>query len=162
MEYHFGQTRLAEAIADVARMLDGLAKGKGLTMATPAANADVVAWADADRVRQILVNLMMNAVKYTPTGGTITVSCADLGETAVVRVADTGPGIPPDRAQSIFDPFVQLTSGLTDRRGGVGLGLSISRDLARAMHGDVVLESTGSGGSCFTLVLPRAPLPSHP
>jgi signal transduction histidine kinase len=162
MEYHFGQTDLAEALADVARMLGGLAKGKGLTLAIPPGNAGVVAWADADRVRQILVNLMMNAVKYTPAGGTITVSCADAGETAVARVADTGPGIPADRVQSIFDPFVQLTSGLTDRRGGVGLGLSISRDLARAMHGDVVLESTGSGGSCFTLVLPRAPLPSHP
>jgi signal transduction histidine kinase len=162
MEYHLGETHLAKAIADVARMLGGLAKGKGLAMAIPPANADVAAWADADRVRQILVNLMMNAVKYTPADGTITVSCADVGETAVVRVADTGPGIPPDRAQSIFDPFVQLTSGLTDRRGGVGLGLAISRDLARAMHGDVVLESTGSAGSCFSLVLPRAPLSSHP
>ena len=162
MEYHFGRTPLAEALADVAGMLEGLAKGKGVTLAISSIDADVVAWADADRVRQILLNLIMNAVKYTPAGGAITVSSAAVDETVVTRVADTGSGIPADRLQSIFDPFVQLTSGFTDRLGGVGLGLSISRDLARAMKGDVVLESTGSGGSCFTLVLPRAPLISSP
>ena len=162
MEYHFGRTPLADALADVAGMLEGMAKGKGLTMAISSGNADVVAWADADRVRQILMNLIMNAVKYTPGGGTITVSCAAVGETVVARVADTGPGIPSDRLEAIFEPFVQLTSGFTDRLGGVGLGLPISRDLARAMKGDVILESTGSGGSCFMLVLPRAPLASSP
>jgi signal transduction histidine kinase len=157
MEYHFGQTPLADALADVAGMLGGMAKGKGVTLAIPPGDADVVAWADADRVRQILVNLIMNAVKYTPPGGTITLSCAAVGETVVARVADTGPGIPDGRLESIFEPFVQLTSGLTDRGGGVGLGLPISRDLARAMKGDVQVESTGSAGSCFTLVLPRTP-----
>ncbi|HMA01053.1 MAG: sensor histidine kinase [Gemmatimonas sp.] len=162
MEYRFGPTPLAEALADVAGMLEGIAKEKDLTMVLPPGDADVVAWADADRVRQILVNLIMNAVKYTPDGGIITVSCAAVGETAVIRVADTGPGIPADRLESIFEPFVQLTAGFTDRRGGVGLGLPISRDLARAMKGDVMLESTGTGGSCFTLVLPRAPLTSSP
>ena len=162
MEYHFGRTPLANAVADVAGMLEETAKAKGVTLAIPPGDADVVAWADADRVRQILLNLIMNAVKYTPPGGTITLSCAALGETAVVRVADTGPGIPAGRLETIFEAFVQLPSGLTDRGGGVGLGLPISRDLARAMKGDVQVESTGSAGSCFTLVLPRAPLASSP
>ena len=162
MEYHFGQTPLGEAFAGVIGMLEGAAKEKDLIVVIPPGNADVVAWADPDRVRQILVNLIMNAVKYTPAGGTITVSCAAVGETAVARVADTGTGIPADRLESIFEPFVQLTSGFSHRLGGVGLGLPISRDLARAMKGDVLLESTGSHGSCFTLVLPRAPMVASP
>ena len=162
MEYHFGRTSLAGALADVAGMLERIAKGKGVKLEIPPGDADVVAWADADRVRQILLNLIMNAVKYTPSGGTITLSCAAVGETAVARVADTGPGIPAGRLESIFEPFVQLTSGLTDPGGGVGLGLPISRDLARAMKGDVQVESTRSAGSCFMLVLPRAPLASTP
>jgi signal transduction histidine kinase len=162
MEYHFGQTDLGDALVDVTDMLRGMAKEKSLTLVVPPGDAAVAAWADADRVRQILVNLIMNAVKYTPAGGTITVSCATLGDTVVARVADTGPGIPANRLESIFEPFVQLTSGLTDRRGGVGLGLPISRDLARAMNGDVVVESTSPDGSCFTLILPRVPLASIP
>jgi signal transduction histidine kinase len=116
-----------------------------------------VAWADADRVRQILVNLVMNAVKYTPqNGGTITLACAVAGDSVLAHVADTGPGIPGEKLESIFEPFVQLTSGLADRRGGVGLGLAISRDLARAMNGDLTVESTVGAGSRFTLTLPLA------
>jgi signal transduction histidine kinase len=161
LEYRFGQTPLADALVAVTGMLRGMAEEKSLTMVITPGDSDVVAWADSDRVRQILVNLIMNAVKYTPAGGTITVSCAAVGDTVVTRVADTGPGIPANRLESIFEPFVQLTSGLTDRRGGVGLGLPISRDLARAMNGDVQIESTEKG-SCFSLVLPRAPLASSP
>ena len=156
MEYRLGRVSMAEAIADVTEMLGGLVKEKGLILACPPVDADVMAWADPDRVRQILVNLVMNAAKYTPAGGgTITVSCDTLDDDVVARVADTGPGIPTDRLESIFEPFVQLTEGLTDRRGGVGLGLPISRDLARAMKGDVTLESTVCVGSCFILTLPR-------
>jgi signal transduction histidine kinase len=147
---------MSEAIADVTGMLGGVVKEKGLTLASPPVDPDVWAQADPDRVRQILVNLVMNAVKYTPVGGgTITVSCAATDDDVVARVADTGPGIPPDRLESIFEPFVQLTTGLKDRRGGVGLGLAISRDLARAMKGDVTVESTVGDGSRFILTLPR-------
>jgi signal transduction histidine kinase len=75
----------------------------------------------------------------------------------LARVADTGPGIPAEQRDSIFEPYVQLTAGLSDRRGGVGLGLAISRDLARAMGGDLSLESTVGVGSQFTLALPTIP-----
>jgi signal transduction histidine kinase len=157
MEYSIGRVSLAEAIADVVTMLDGMAKEKGLTLTSPPCDAEVVACADPDRVRQILVNLVMNAVKYTPPGGgTVTVSCAARGDDVVVRVTDMGPGIPADRLESIFEPFVQLSAGLTERRGGVGLGLSISRDLARAMKGDLTLQTEVDVGSTFTLTLPRA------
>jgi signal transduction histidine kinase len=156
MEYRLGPVSMANAIGDVVGMIGGMAREKGLTLTSPPCDVGIVAWADPDRVRQILVNLIMNAVKYTPDrGGTITVSCEAIGDVVVARVADTGPGIPVERFESIFEPFVQLTAGLTERRGGVGLGLPISRDLARAMKGDLTVESTLGVGSCFTLSLPR-------
>jgi signal transduction histidine kinase len=157
MEYDNAEVSLNEALSDVAGMLSAAVIEKGLTVDAQQCETSAVAWADADRVRQILVNLVMNAVKYTPqNGGTITLACAVAGDSVVARVADTGPGIPGEKLESIFEPFVQLTSGLADRRGGVGLGLAISRDLARAMNGDLTVESTVGVGSQFTLTLPLA------
>ncbi len=157
MAYRLDRVSRRHALSDVSAMLSGVATEKNLTLTTvpPQGEADVTAWADADRVRQILLNLIMNAVKYTPAGGTITLSCAAVDDTVVAHVADTGPGIEAEQMESIFDPFVQLTAGLSDRQGGVGLGLPISRDLARAMNGDVTAESTVGTGSRFTLTLPR-------
>ena len=157
MEYHLSRVSLTDALADVRSMLTGAADEKQLKLAIAASDVEVAAWADPQKVRQILVNLLMNAVKYTPAGGTITLSCAVAGDTVVAHIADTGPGIESKRLESIFEPFVQLTTGLTDRQGGIGLGLPISRDLARAMKGDVTVESTVGTGSRFTLSLPRAP-----
>ena len=74
----------------------------------------------------------------------------------LIQVADNGPGIPPEKLEAIFEPFVQLATGLADRQGGVGLGLAISRDLARAMSGDLTVDSAVGVGSRFTLSLPRA------
>jgi signal transduction histidine kinase len=156
MAYQLGRVSLPQALGDVTGMLSGAAEAKKLTLATARGEQDVTAWADADRVRQILLNLIMNAVKYTPAGGTVTVSCAAVDDTVVAQVADTGPGIELKQLDWIFEPFVQLAAGLKDQRGGVGLGLPISRDLARAMKGDVTVESTVGGGSRFTLSLPRA------
>jgi signal transduction histidine kinase len=155
MEYRNSAVSLTHALADVAGMLSGAITGKGLTLDGPRGEANAVAWADPNRVRQILVNLVMNAVKYVPAG-TITLTCAVASDTVVAHVADTGPGIPAETLDSIFEPFIQLTAGLTDRRGGVGLGLAISRDLARGMNGDLTVESTLGAGSRFTLTLPLA------
>jgi signal transduction histidine kinase len=157
MEYRKGNVSLDQALADVAEMLSGAASERGLSFERAGCDPSAIAWADSDRVRQIIVNLVMNAVKYTPAnGGTITLGCVVSGERVVATVADTGPGIPPEKLESIFEPFVQLTSSLTDRRGGVGLGLAISRDLARGMDGDLTVESTVGAGSRFTLTLPLA------
>jgi signal transduction histidine kinase len=157
MEYRNEEVSIRQALADVAEMLSGVINEKGLTLEGPGVEPDAVAWADPDRVRQILLNLVMNAVKYTPrNGGTITLTCAVVGDFAFAHVADTGPGIPTEKLDSIFEPFVQLTAGLSDRRGGVGLGLTISRDLALAMNGDLTVESTVDVGSQFTVRLPLA------
>jgi signal transduction histidine kinase len=146
---------LARALTDAAEALDGVINGKGLTVKRNYAKTGI-ALADPRRVHQILLNLVMNAVKFTPAGGTITLSSTVVGDQVVAQVADTGPGVPPESWGSIFEPFVQLSAGLADRRGGVGLGLAISRDLARAMGGDLTVADAAEGGALFTLALPVA------
>jgi signal transduction histidine kinase len=111
--------------------------------------------ADPERVRQILLNLLTNAIKFTPAGGTIRVSCEEDDATVRMRVHDTGIGIPADKLESIFEPFVQLDRSDRGGRAGTGLGLAISRDLARAMHGELKADSEVGRGSTFTLSLPR-------
>jgi signal transduction histidine kinase len=157
IEYHLGEVSLRQALANVGEMLSGAMVDKGLARDGPRDEVDATAWADADRVRQILVNLVMNAVKYTQTGGRISLECDSDQQHAYARVSDTGPGIAAPKLTAIFEPFVQLTPGLANERGGVGLGLAISRDLARAMGGDLEVESTVGVGSRFTLVLPKPP-----
>ena len=158
VDYRMAEVALEPLLMEVASMLSVTIAQKHLTVRSPPAEPCVVAWADPDRVRQIILNLMMNAVKYMRVdGGTITLESECVGDLALVRVMDTGPGIPAEQLESIFEPFVQLTSGLTERQGGVGLGLAISRDLARAMGGDLTAESTVNVGSRFSLSLPHAP-----
>jgi signal transduction histidine kinase len=105
----------------------------------------------------VLLNLLSNAIKFTARDGRITVRCSADGDRARVDVHDTGFGIPADKLEAIFEPFVQVNAGLTRTQDGTGLGLAISRDLARGMGGDLTVESVPDGGSTFTLVLPRAP-----
>lgn len=156
------------AIEDALSDIEAHAVQAGLTVtnAVSGAAAELPYWGDPGRVRQILVNLLTNAVKFTPPGGTITVS-GGTGETVVgaslaghgpwifVRVEDTGRGIPPGRLDAIFEPFRQ--SEIADQNRGTGLGLSISRQLARLMGGDLVVESPPGAGSRFTLWLPITP-----
>ncbi len=116
---------------------------------------------DSQRVDQILINLLTNAVKFTPAGGRITVSWEiengepdhASGESIRFDVEDTGIGIARDRMQEVFEPFVQVERGYTRSHGGVGLGLAISRRLARMMGGDIVVESEQGTGSRFSLRL---------
>jgi signal transduction histidine kinase len=116
----------------------------------------IVARADPEKVTQILVNVLSNAIKFTPSGGRMTAECDVKGDTVLLSVSDTGIGIPSDKFEAIFEPFVQLKDGLSDRGTGVGLGLAISRHLARAMNGDLTVESTLGKGARFTLSLPIA------
>ena len=125
-------------------------------------------WGDPDRVRQILVNLLGNAVKFTPSGGRVSVQC-DLAHAAEegaelsapgpwlrVRVDDTGVGISAEHLRVVWEPFAQVDATHTRQAGGTGLGLTISRRLARLMGGDVTARSEPGAGSSFTLWLPAA------
>ena len=116
---------------------------------------DLAVYADREKVRQVLLNLLSNAVRYSPAGASITMSAHRNGDgTVAIDVKDTGPGIPVDRQRVIFEPFVQLDRSLARTNEGVGLGLSISRDLAHGMNGDLTVTSAPGEGSCFRLILP--------
>jgi signal transduction histidine kinase len=103
----------------------------------------------------VLLNVVTNAIKFTPAGGRITIECRATDERVYVRVRDTGVGIPADRLSLIFEPFVQGHRALNRPHEGVGLGLAISRDLMRGMDGDLTVESIVCEGSAFTIEVPR-------
>jgi signal transduction histidine kinase len=111
---------------------------------------------DPDKVRQILINLLSNAIKFTPNGGHIALECKEDDKRIYISVIDDGTGIPADKIDAIFEPFVQVNRDYASRHEGTGLGLAISRDLARRMGGDLTVESRLNKGSRFTLTLPRA------
>lgn len=112
--------------------------------------------ADATAAQQIILNLGVNAIKFSPRGTKIVLAVASQAGRVRVSIADQGPGIEPDLLEQIFEPFVQLPRSEASGRRGVGLGLSISRDLARAMGGEILVDSTPGEGSTFTLELPAA------
>jgi PAS domain S-box-containing protein len=158
MEYDIGAVRLAEILESVAQLIEPQAKSKGIQFALANCPPDEIIWADRVKTEQILLNLLSNAVKFTDRGGRVAVRCDDHDEaTARIAVSDTGTGIAPDQLERIFEPFVQVGRSLTSSREGTGLGLAISRDLARAMRGDIRVESALGIGSTFTLTLPHRP-----
>jgi signal transduction histidine kinase len=156
VEMRLTDVSVASVLGEVAGMLAGMAEERSLRLVAEPVDPAVMVRADQDRVRQILVNLVMNAIKYAAVdGGVITLGCTAADALIRIHVTDTGPGIPADQLTAIFEPFRQLASGAASRRGGVGLGLAISRDLARAMSGELTAESTVGVGSRFTLQLSR-------
>ena len=131
-----------------------LAAAKGVDLTVTALPEVAGQWrGDTTRVRQIFYNLLSNAVKFTEAGA-ITATLGARGEEVVIQVADTGPGVPPDRLPNLFERFIQADASTTRRYGGSGLGLSISRELARLMGGDISAESVVGSGSVFTVTLP--------
>ncbi|MGH7618903.1 MAG: sensor histidine kinase [Gemmatimonadaceae bacterium] len=131
------------------------AESKALSLEYTRAPSDLIVMADREKLRQILLNLLSNAIRHTPSGGRVIMGAVTAGASVEISVRDDGPGIPLDKQSAIFEPFVQLDRSLTQLREGVGLGLSISRDLAVAMGGGLVVSSTPGAGACFTVSLPR-------
>jgi len=154
VSYDIAAMSLDDAIAGVVSMVEAQAMQRGLTLDT-SATTGVMVLGDRPKVEQILLNLLSNAMKFTDRGGRITVTPFETAEHAGVRVIDSGIGIPPDKTESIFEPFVQVGRTLTTPHEGVGLGLTISRDLARAMGGDLTVRSLPDVGSSFELTLRR-------
>ena len=109
---------------------------------------------DAEKIQQILLNLLSNAVKFTEAEGRITVGATRTDGVVCIEVSDTGCGIPADKWESVFEPFVQLERTLSSPHQGTGLGLAISRDLARGMGGELTVQSNLGSGSTFLLRLP--------
>jgi chemotaxis family two-component system sensor kinase Cph1 len=148
---------LRSALEEVESLVLPQLEERHLTFSLSVDAGPLMVKADGEKVRQVLLNLLSNAIKFTPESGAIGVSAARHGATIVVAVRDTGVGIPADSLQKVFEPFVQAhrTPDLSGHRG-IGLGLAISRDLARAMGGDITVESAVGQGSTFTLTLPAA------
>jgi CheY-like chemotaxis protein/anti-sigma regulatory factor (Ser/Thr protein kinase) len=133
-----------------------MATAKGLTLTSSSIN-DIAACviADETRLTQIVINLLSNAVKFTQTGG-VTVRYGVVADTVEIRVKDTGPGIPPELKERIFEEFYQVESGLSRSSGGTGLGLAIARRFAHLMGGDIRVESEPGTGAEFIVTLPSA------
>jgi len=154
VEYVLEDVDLAMLMADVTPMVEPQMTAKTLALEV-AVSAGTVARADREKVQQIVINLLSNALKFTPAGGRVRVEARrGGGPTVSLSVADTGIGIAADKQASVFDPFVQVDMSRTRRSEGSGLGLAISRDLARGMGGDLTVASTPGEGSTFTLTLP--------
>ena len=134
----------------------------GLTYSALHCDDSLEVWGDRDKIQQILINLVSNAIKFTPAGGSIELECRRDAAWVVIDVTDTGKGIPAAKLAEIFDPFVQVNPKYTRPQDGVGLGLAISRDLARGMGGDITAESVEGKGSTFTLRLASRALELEP
>ena len=162
VRYDVTDVPLAVILARVAPLVTPQLAAKGVTFSyDDCASTTLVVRADGEKVRQVLLNLLSNAVKFTDAGGRVEMACDSDGGRALIRVRDTGIGIAPGEVGRVFEPFVQVPSGLTRTSSGAGLGLSISRDLARGMGGDLTVESILGEGSTFTLSLPRSDLPAE-
>ena len=161
VEYHLEELALSPILEDVAALMapEFTMRHLAFELRPPASDATWgIVWADADKLRQVLLNLLSNAAKFTPGGGRVVIEAdPDSADPTrmQVHVRDTGIGIAPDQLEAVFAPFVQASQGRTRTHDGTGLGLAISRDLARGMGGDLCARSTPGAGSAFTLVLRR-------
>ena len=182
VEYDLRPVRVSDVVRDVWAMVEPQFTTKGLAfdarLPEDQGRPPLPVWADREKLTQILLNLLSNAVKFTPAvhdtpsgsePGRVTVQLSERdpdvetdqsAERVYLRVIDTGVGIPPEKLDRIFEPFVQVRSELTRETGGTGLGLAISRDLAHGMGGELRVRSVEGGGSTFTLVLRRVVSPA--
>jgi signal transduction histidine kinase len=156
IRYAVHDVRMVDTLAEIEPLVAPQVATRRLTFQYHPCDPEIVAAADRDKVRQVALNLLANAVKFTPEGGTVSLSCDADGSTVRVHVRDTGPGIDAEQLPVIFEPFVQGHRALNRPNEGVGLGLAISRDLARGMGGDVSVATEMGVGSTFTLHLPRS------
>ncbi len=154
VEFDIRPMAVAEVLSSVEPLVAPLAEAKGIAYSVRGCDPSLQLSGDEERVRQILLNLVGNAVKFTPSGGWVLLTCDRDAEWVNIHVRDNGPGIPAEKQRRIFEPFVQVDRRLNTPQEGVGLGLAISRDLVRGMGGELSVESAPGEGSTFTLRLP--------
>ena len=147
---------LGSLAREAAELVEPVVETHGLRFRVVVPAAGEVVHTDARKVRQILLNLLANAARFTPAGGEVALTAARENGWAEFTVRDTGVGIAPEHHDSIFEPFWQVEQKLTRRAGGTGLGLSVSRRLARLLGGDVTVASALGAGSVFAVRIPAA------
>ncbi len=157
VQYNSTNVGVAGALASVEAFIQPQVDAKGIAFEITECEPSLQVLADEEKLSQVLLNLLSNALKFTDPGGRIAVSCVHvrtaIPEHVSITVTDTGIGIPDDQLDRVFEPFVQVGRTLSSQHEGTGLGLAISRDLARGMGGDLRAESTLGEGSTFTLLL---------
>ena len=156
VEFEIATVSMRDVLLGVEALVIPQLRAKGLRYVDAGDCHDVLVRADEEKARQVLINLLSNAIKFTPPGGEIRIACSVDGDRVNTTVTDSGSGIPGDRLEAIFEPFVQVDRGLASRHEGTGLGLAISRDLPRRMGGELSATSRVGAGSTFTFTLPRA------
>ena len=155
LSYDLDAVSVNQALRVTEAIVAPLAHARGVTLTVSDATRDAQVFGDDAKIKQVLVNLATNAVKFTGQGGQVTLTCHASNDDVVFDISDTGAGIPADQLRAIFEPYVQLPTPLLDSHGGSGLGLAISREFATAMHGELTVSSTLGRGSTFTLRLKR-------
>ena len=147
-------TEVAGLVYEVENVLSALARAKNIEMTTDVDNDVPLAMADPSRLRQVLFNLVSNAIKFTPEGGRITVDVVNLEQSVTISVSDTGPGLLPEEEERIFQPYERGSAGIGDE--GAGLGLALARSLTELQGGRIWVKSTPGKGSTFSVLIPAA------
>jgi PAS domain S-box-containing protein len=160
LTYDIRPVRVARLLDELEPMIGPQLAARSLSYVVQLGDGDVVL-ADRERLSQVLINLISNAVKFTPEGGTVTIDCPERADGTTprdlcfIRVRDTGVGIPDGKQATVFEPFVQVDVLPSRRAEGAGLGLAIGRDLSRGMGGELRVRSVEGAGASFTITLPR-------
>jgi len=155
LRYDLTDVPLCEALAATELLIAPQMRACGLAFVLEEVPAALAVRADGEKLQQILLNLLSNATKFTGAGGEVRVGCAAHEAAVTIAISDTGIGIAPEQLASVFEPFVQVDQRLARPHEGVGLGLAISRELARGMGGELHVQSAPGVGSTFTITLPR-------
>jgi signal transduction histidine kinase len=147
----YRSVEVVPTLEPVLRLMESTARKRGVTLVVRAGAALPPVWADADRLKQILLNLVLNAIDVSPQGSEVTVAIRPARQGVLIEVSDHGPGIPPDHLENIFNPF------FTTKETGTGLGLALVHQMVVEHGGQISVDSTPGRGSIFRVTLPAAP-----
>jgi PAS domain S-box-containing protein len=150
---HYDPFNMTDLIENILKLVEPQAKNKRLTVVFKKSESEITVVSDKIRIRQILINLIINAIKFT-SAGVVQVICIKEANSVKVEVSDTGIGIKEEDIDKLFNPFIQLENNLTRKFEGSGLGLSISKKLIDMLHGTIEVKSKYGSGSTFTLNIP--------
>lgn len=155
-DFHPEPVHVGEKIIEVSRIMRTQSMEAEVELILPESRDLVVAETDDQALRQILLNLISNAIKFTSKGGKVELSCVNEGDQVSISVSDTGIGIPADELERIFEPFSQVDNTLTRRKTGTGLGLALVRTMVEQQDGSIEVQSEQDVGTTFTIRLPAS------